>query len=376
MSTQILNTPSYPASLSVRYRQLDFLRGLMLIVMTVDHLDSVLKPVTYQTFGFVSAAEGFVFLSGLVGGIVFTRRVDKYGLVTTKKNMLSRAWQIHQYQIVLLIFTIVLLLNIDSFRAFWYSRLHLLTDAPWLGLALGSTLLYQPVLLDILPIYSIFLLAAPFVLTQILNGRALWVVFISVGLWALGTKGIRGAITGLFFEEYTFELSNFNIFSWQLLFFGGMVLGYLQYHQKISFLLEKRSIFIISMIICAVLFVVRHTGFDPEFVNIHRLTNKINLGPLRLLNFMALSLVIGYLFNKFSRLGKFTPIELLGRHSLQVYSFHVILIIIALPVLHNLESFSFWDGISQWKFALLLLFNLLCALALAIPAHIHTFAKK
>jgi hypothetical protein len=46
---------------------LDFLRGLCLLVMTVDHLpQTFIKNITWQGVGFFSAAEGFIFLSGLV----------------------------------------------------------------------------------------------------------------------------------------------------------------------------------------------------------------------------------------------------------------------------------------------------------------------
>src|SRR5580693_1644014 len=52
----------------------DFLRGICLLLMTVDHLPlTLVRKFTWQTFGFFSAAEGFVFLSGLVSGLVYGR---------------------------------------------------------------------------------------------------------------------------------------------------------------------------------------------------------------------------------------------------------------------------------------------------------------
>jgi hypothetical protein len=57
--------------------QLDTLRGFMLVAIAINHLDTELRVFTDYVFGFVSTAEGFVFLSGLVAGLVYTRRAAK-----------------------------------------------------------------------------------------------------------------------------------------------------------------------------------------------------------------------------------------------------------------------------------------------------------
>jgi len=49
-----------------RDRRIDTLRGMLLIIMTVDHLGGWLTVITGQSLGYVSAAEGFIFLSGFV----------------------------------------------------------------------------------------------------------------------------------------------------------------------------------------------------------------------------------------------------------------------------------------------------------------------
>jgi len=66
--------PREPSGTGSRIVLIDFLRGLCLIVMTVDHLpETIIKKFTLQGFGFFSAAECFVFLSGLVAGRVYGR---------------------------------------------------------------------------------------------------------------------------------------------------------------------------------------------------------------------------------------------------------------------------------------------------------------
>ena len=55
-----------------RRPELDALRGLMLVLITVTHVPTHYSGVLTQPFGFVSAAEGFVFLSAFLVDAVYT----------------------------------------------------------------------------------------------------------------------------------------------------------------------------------------------------------------------------------------------------------------------------------------------------------------
>ena len=56
------------ANHSQRQPELDALRGLLLLWMTMTHLPTHASEYANQPFGFVSAAEGFVFLSAVLTG--------------------------------------------------------------------------------------------------------------------------------------------------------------------------------------------------------------------------------------------------------------------------------------------------------------------
>jgi uncharacterized membrane protein len=62
--------------------RLDFLRGYCAVAMVVDHLGgaSYLYPLTGGNTFFVSAAEGFIFLSGLLVGLIYGPRARRDGL--------------------------------------------------------------------------------------------------------------------------------------------------------------------------------------------------------------------------------------------------------------------------------------------------------
>jgi len=62
---------------SQRLPELDALRGLMLTLMTLAHLPTQAQVITNQQLGFVSEAEGFVFLSAFLTGRILTEPVMK-----------------------------------------------------------------------------------------------------------------------------------------------------------------------------------------------------------------------------------------------------------------------------------------------------------
>src|SRR5215831_9237835 len=53
-----------------RLPQIDALRGLMLVLMTLTHMPTRFSDPLGQPLGFVSAAEGFVFLSAFLAAYV------------------------------------------------------------------------------------------------------------------------------------------------------------------------------------------------------------------------------------------------------------------------------------------------------------------
>src|SRR5690348_354614 len=90
---------------------LDAWRGLMLVDMAVYHLGGPIAASVRQLFGYVSAAEGFVFLSGVMCGLVYTR-YSRISLREMFERLWRRAWTIYRYHVgvllILLVFVTVL----------------------------------------------------------------------------------------------------------------------------------------------------------------------------------------------------------------------------------------------------------------------------
>src|SRR3712207_8597744 len=90
--------------------RLDFLRGFAVFAMVVDHLGgaSWLYALTGGNRFLVSAAEGFVFISGVVAGIVYGDRVRAAGWRAAVPKLLLRAWTLYVLAVWLAISTALL----------------------------------------------------------------------------------------------------------------------------------------------------------------------------------------------------------------------------------------------------------------------------
>src|SRR5580704_419985 len=90
-----------------RLIELDILRGILLLMMVVNHAPSPLRVVTDQPLGFFSTAEAFVFVSAFLAGILFQRRTEKHGFQAARAATVSRAFRIYRAHLVTLLFTFV-----------------------------------------------------------------------------------------------------------------------------------------------------------------------------------------------------------------------------------------------------------------------------
>eukprot|EP01036_Dinobryon_divergens_P042909 gene42909-57058_t len=87
-----------------RYWEIDALRGLMLVLMTVTHLPTRLTDPLGQPFGFVSAAEGFVLLSAFVAGLVYSRIGFARGVDSMRQAFWRRVLKVYLCQAAILLF--------------------------------------------------------------------------------------------------------------------------------------------------------------------------------------------------------------------------------------------------------------------------------
>ena len=221
-----------PAPAGRRLWEMDALRGLMLVLMTLTHLPTRVSDPAGQPFGYVSAAEGFVLLSAFMAGMVYTQREIKDGGDVMARAFWQRAFKIYMVQAALLVFlfSVVALIAVLTQQDAAKNLMSFFFERPKMAIFSGLLLIYSPPLLDILPMYVLFMLASPIVL---LHGRRhgwFGVMALSVSLWLMAQFDLGRAlydvtvqVTGLpvpFPQTGAFEL-----FGWQFLWVLGLWLG-------------------------------------------------------------------------------------------------------------------------------------------------------
>jgi hypothetical protein len=348
--------PAPPASR--RRDELDVLRGLLLVMMVITHLPTRLNFYSNQLFGFVSNAEGFVFLSAFLIGSIYTRQLVERGIGYVRSKLWKRAGRLYLMHLGLLVFlfTVVAGLAIATDNLALRNHLSVYFASPVRATLAGPLLLYQPALLDILPMYIVFLLATP-ALLKIAARRGWQLLLAGSGLlWAFAQLGGRTLLYGKLAQLPGLNLpldafGAFDWFAWQLVWIAGLWLGARHLRRvdpaaagagprhAISNSIAAREapaplfqaaldrpLLMTGAIVISVLFLLLRYGwlnlpFDPAVTL--ALTDKWHLGGLRIINFAALAYIVnGVVLPVFARL-HFTVLSMLGRASLEVFTAHV-----------------------------------------------------
>src|SRR5437660_11199445 len=84
----------------------------MLTLMTLGHLPTRFSEYTGQLFGFVSDAEGFVFLSAFMVGWIYVARAHKNGIPAMREAVWRRAFTLYACQVGLLLFLLAVVVPI------------------------------------------------------------------------------------------------------------------------------------------------------------------------------------------------------------------------------------------------------------------------
>ena len=320
--------PSVPGG---RVVLLDALRGVCFVVMTVDHLRGnpfvrVSNPEN-GLLGFFTAALGFVFLSGLVAGLVYERERAFAGARSMVWRVVRRARALYFTQMVVLV-SVALAVALHPHHAD-QSGLELFADAPWKGISLGATLIYEPGYLGILPMYLVFLLLTPVVLWQFGMGNAAYVLGLSGLLWV-----VSGLVIRLPEDPGGVDLAAFNPVGYQFLFVAGLAFGsgYLSIERLSR---PARRWLIMTSAIVATFFLIMRVQYacdGPANALVDSLSAWFSveqLGPLRLINFAAFALVLYSICRHVQWNGVHSNtvrwLAFLGRHSLPVFAWSILL---------------------------------------------------
>jgi hypothetical protein len=323
---------------SRRILTLDLLRGFFLLVIMIDHVElypSGWDLITGRGRLWVSAAEGFFFMSGLLIGMIYKRRLH-LGMKFIFKKMWTRALELYAAGLA---FTFLFLCWVE-FTHHAPIKDMLPSPFPWhhyIGEALLMRFTYGWA--DFLVRFALLMFIAPFAFYLVSRGKWWLMLSLSIGAWLFRGDGFT--------------------LSWQLIFNLAILVGF--YWDRLqalwrrqsqarrrqvinlfsaaaltSFLLSYASVYLLTWLnewYGSLTPWLRHLTFTWNNYNadIWVYAQKWTMGPLRLLLFFIWFPVLYGLFRRYetgiNRLSR-GLLEMLGRNSLFVYSAHAVIIFV------------------------------------------------
>ena len=316
-----------PVSRDLRF---DSLRGLLLVCMTINHLPTELRMVTDQSLGVFSSAEGFVFLSGLLAGYVYIRRFWKGGVPALRSAAIERSWSIYGWHLASFVGCWAAVIGIERVFGFCSrSAPQLFYSHPLLALGLGSSLLYQPGLLDLLPMYFVFVMLLPLILPALEAGKRYTVLGLSAAVWlvAQASPAIDGA------PLYPVHLGTFNLLAWQFLFVAGVVIGHSRSRTpEIETPSVSPWLLTLATAVAVYGFGVRHYQWSHPWpdATFGVYLNKPALGLFRLADFGAVAYLVAVLGSRLPRILTWKALAYLGQASIAVVAAQSVAVTIVL----------------------------------------------
>ena len=329
---------------TARRWEIDALRGLMLVLMTVTHLPTRWASPLSQPFGYVSAAEGFVLLSAYMVGLVYAQKRRRVGEAGMKKALLDRAWKIYLCQAALLVFlfSIVAAIGVTRHQPAVTDMLNFYFEQPLTAFVSGMLLVYNPPLLDILPLYIFFLVLSPLVMVHDTERGWCVILGISLALWfgaqfGLGPFLYRTLVTSFGVKVPVSDTGAFGALAWQLLWVIGLWMGSRQAAaQPIAGRFPPWMVAVAVAYALACLIARHAMGQLPaaDASTLGALFDKWDLGSLRLINLLALIVVVMHFGPRWiARLNGVPALELLGQASLPVFCAHLVATLLALAII-------------------------------------------
>ena len=326
----------------MRIRALDSIRGLLLLQMTLDHFGRPISYYLYQCFGFFSAAEGFFFLSGFVGMLAATGKGVKDPGQSWMRARAFKTWRYHMVTLVALCLAAWLFLpRVGHFFDAIYGH-------PVLGGIFSLVLVNTPDWLDVLPLYVVFLLLGSFVFPFFVKAKRkrtvvlLWLP--SLCVW-LGTQfGLRDAVNSLL--PAWISHGSFDIFGWQFLYFSGAATAAwwrIAKPGKAGEVVRSLTPVFFGIVVFCFLWSHQFFPFGSLALPSDFFVDKDHVGPLRFANFFAFMLCICWVVRRFPDLLDFRMTNVMGRHSLDVYTAHIVLIYVWMSLPGSIRYHEPWN---------------------------------
>lgn len=327
--------------------------------MLINHLVFTggfwLLEVNHRQFAFVEDAQGFVFLSGLLIGLIYARKMLKHGRAEGFSKVYARAFELYRYAMGMIIVVLLVRMVLPGSREAWWNWLGDTSFSDPKRLIAVATFVFQPTFMDILPQYTVYMLVAPPLIWLCLKGKWERVLVGSLLVWMAAQLGLHRLVTVPLNDVLTSTDNqgvrvSFNMMGWQIVFVSALVVGTLWAQDKIDwsrvFSPERTTMVKAALALCLFFLPLRIAtawGLLPDYVIEEFTTMEIraDFGPVYLMNFAAVAYGLSWLIiagprhrnaavrrmaNAVVWLLTLRFLQCLGRHSLHVYVWHVAIV--------------------------------------------------
>ncbi len=365
------NTPTSAALPNARDHRIDWLRGLALVSIFINHMPgNRFENWTTRNFGFSDAAELFVLLAGVAAAFAFYPRMARGDHAGVALKALRRAGVLYGMHLV----STLAAVGVFAVAAWLFANdgiLELIGVAPvlaepWsgtLGVMLGG---HQLGYFNILPLYVFLILLVPLYL---------WLAVRHVGLMLAVSAALYLAAHLLPIDMPNFPTDEgwfFNPFAWQLLFAIGIALGIVKVRGATVPWHPLAGGLAAAYVIFALVWMQADLGgrisFDllPMWVDT---LHKSMLPPTRLAHVLALAylLVHSPLWGWLARISPTNPLTQMGRNSLPVFVLGSLLSMIGYIALVHTGS-QLWLEIALTLAGVVLMTALARAMQARLPA--------
>jgi hypothetical protein len=339
--------------------ELDAARGLMLVWMMLTHLPTMVSTYLNQPFGFVSSAEGFIFLSALFTGRTYLLLAERQGYLVMVGQLWMRTVRLYIYHLALLAlaFLVIARLAAAGDRPGLHNLLDFYFAAPRQALIDSVLLIYRPPLLDILPMYITFLLFTPVALT--LARKIGWNVILSAGfaLWLSAQFGLRQAVYDFSTQVFGLRIplsatGAFDLFAWQFMWLVGLYCGARWSKNDLPVAKWAARMLIPAIAIVPVLLALRYSvGRGIELGIFEVSFDKWHLGIVRIINFAAVVALL-IQFQSVMKPLAIRPFVMMGQASLQVFCAHLLFCFIGLAIMRDAPLVNGWHEAAMVTLAL------------------------
>lgn len=323
----------------MRLHSIDFVRGLALTIVLIDHVDywagpaGFLRNWTLMGLGFSDAAEALMFLSGFTFGWAYSPRMSQDGFFACQRRVLVRTFQI--YASYLAVSTVITTseITLQASSPTLHTAIVASGPAAYTHTLTSAVLLkHQPFSLGILCTYVAIL---PFLPLTLLIRRASELALIEISFCLYLIAGLGQSInlkTDLGDGWY------FNPFSWQFLIVIGMCCG-CRFRSNKNIVPFNAALTLLATLVVVSGVLARKSSWlllPPsadismwKVLNHPLIGSKSYLGPLRIIHFASIAYFIS---NFLSRMGDplrrhplATPFIACGRHPLFAYCTGVVI---------------------------------------------------